>query len=83
MVSSLLAAPNDCTLDDLEIVFNGIQEAYTVDRSGRSDDFKETYIGGSEFGYYSCNNCGKDWSRTVLQSQEQAWGLTKEHLAEE
>lgn len=73
---------NSCTIQDLELTENNIQEISYVDSNGQPTDHKETYMAEAEFGYYYCNGCGKDWSHTALQTQEKAWKLTKEHLNE-
>lgn len=87
MVNSVAVAKqeddqNFCTIDDVEVVYTGIQDIYTVTDDGMAGDLKETYGDESEFAYYYCQGCETDWARSVVQSQEQAWELVKAHLSE-
>lgn len=70
----------NCQLEDVEICYVGVQEAYTVDEDGTWGDHKETYTMEAEPSYYYCENCQEDWRITTAQDREQAFKLVKEHL---
>lgn len=73
---------NSCTIEDIEMVFNGVQDVWFVDENGEATELKETSVDGQEFAYYYCNGCHQDWTETAVQSQEEAWDKVKEHLHE-
>jgi len=83
MVNSVVAVNSDvppkCTLDDVE-VWRDFTTMYSVDESGEPMEVVDDTSG--DFKLYYCRNCERDWSKTILQPQEQAWALVKEHLDE-
>lgn len=80
--AELAVDPKNCTIEDLEICYRNVQEAYTVDEDGTFGEHKETYLMEAEPAYYFCDGCGTDWSVTSVQSIKDAWKLAKAHLAE-
>ena len=68
-----------CTLADMQS-FRDFTTMYGVDDDGNEMEVQDDTSG--DFRCYYCTNCGKDWSETAVQSQEQAWKLAKEHLRE-
>lgn len=60
----------------------GIQEISFVDESGFRTELKETYLGEAYLAYYYCNGCGTDWVINLMQKQDRAWQLVKEHIDE-
>lgn len=75
-----VATATPCSLNDVEICYKGIHEIYTINEDGHEEHLKETYGDESYPAYYYCNGCQQDWVINVMQSQEQAWELVKEHL---
>ncbi len=76
------ADKNFCELSDVEVVFKGVEDVYTVDENGEAGYLKETYGDESAPAYYYCHGCERDWAVTAVQSIEQCWVLVKEHLDE-
>lgn len=74
--------PNFCTLDDMEAVYKGVHEVYSVDENGTAMETIETYLQESYLAYYYCNGCSQDWVINVVQDQDKAWELAKAHLVE-
>ena len=76
-------ADKKCTINDVELVYKGVHDVYTINEDGEILELKETYGDESYFGYYYCESCGEDWSGTAFQDREQAFKLVKEHLTKE
>lgn len=80
--AKLSAVPeNFCTLDDVELVFTGVQDAWMVDEDGEPSHLKETYADESEFAYYYCQGCGEQWHCSD-GSQSELWEKVNAHLAQ-
>lgn len=71
-----------CYLFDLEAVYKGVQEVWSVNSDGDIQELRETYGDESELAYYFCKNCEQDWTVTAVQSEAAAWKLAKAHLTE-
>lgn len=60
--AKLSAVPeNFCTLDDVELVFSGVQDVYYINEDGGAESLKETYADESYFAYFYCNGCQEQW----------------------
>lgn len=81
MANDLLVANEmPCTISDVEMVYKGAQQIFSVTDEGEAGYEKSVYGDEAELAYYYCNGCTTDWSVTAVQSQDEAWKLVKEHL---